>query len=274
MQKSLSPLEENYFRPNLFETILHQLNESGITRVSRKDLAGVDEFHVRGAAASVELAREAGINKNSLVLDVGCGIGGPSRMLAEEFGCKVTGIDITSEFIRTAGLLSELVGLQDATSFLQGDASQLPFEAASFDLVWTQHVQMNIENKHQFYSEIRRVLKPGGKFIYYDIFTKNGEPIYYPVPWAKEASASFLFTTTDLYEELSALGFTKEKISDQTKQGEDFFIGMMDKMAREGPPKIGLHLVMGNMSSERLINLLKSMQENKIEIQSGIYKCN
>ena len=164
-----SPVEQQYHRKAIFETILDALRQQGIKNITRKDISAVDEFHVRGAAVSAELAKEAGFTGNSRVLDAGCGIGGPCRMLADEYGCKVTGIDITAEFIRTAGLLSELVGLGNRTDFIQADALQLPFADKSFDFVWTQHVQMNIENKNKFYSEIKRVLTEKGTFIYYDI---------------------------------------------------------------------------------------------------------
>ena len=91
-------------------------------------------------------------------------------MLADDYNCRVTGIDLSHEFIRTASALSELVGLQDKTDFIQASALELPFEDGSFDVAWTQHVQMNISDKAKFYSEINRVLSDSGTFVYYDIF--------------------------------------------------------------------------------------------------------
>ena len=156
-------IENHYFKSSLLEDILKRLEEKGVdlNNVKRTDIAGVDEFHVRGAAVSKELANA--INMNGLnVLDVGCGLGGPCRMLAEEFNCTATGIDLSNEYIRTATGLSKLVKLDDKTTFIQGDATELPFDDNVFDVVWTQHVQMNIPDKIKFYSEIFRVLKPGG----------------------------------------------------------------------------------------------------------------
>ena len=132
------------------------------------------------------------------VLDIGCGLGGSARMLADEFNCSVKGIDLSHEYIRTAQKLSELVGLKDKTGFIQGDALDLPYGNDSFDVVWTQHVQMNISDKTKFYSEIKRVLKDGGTLMYYDIFSKNGEDVNYPVPWANNSSVSFLETISTI----------------------------------------------------------------------------
>mgnify|MGYP000689953118 FL=1 len=160
-------IEKHYLKEGLYEDIVNRLKEQNISlnNVKRSDIAGADEFHVRGASVSKELANSININGLN-VLDVGCGLGGPCRMLAEEYNCKTTGIDLSNEYIRTANKLSKLVNLNDKTTFVQGDATELPFKDKTFDVVWTQHVQMNIPDKKKFYSEINRVLKKGGYFLF------------------------------------------------------------------------------------------------------------
>ena len=266
-------IENQYHLNGLYENILARLGEQEVDmdNVSRNHIAGVDEFHVRGAEVSRELARGIGLD-NSVVLDVGCGIGGPSRMLADDFNCKVTGIDLSHEFIRTASALSQLVGLQDKTEFVQASALDLPLEDASFDVVWTQHVQMNIKNKSKFYSEIDRVLSSKGTFVYYDIFRKNGEDVDYPVPWADDASLSFLDTPANMQCILRELGFRKIQSTDQTYEGSQFLMGLFENLRKNGPPKIGLNVLMGASTKEKLVNILKGLDEQKILLQSGIYK--
>ncbi len=124
---------------------------------------------MRGVEVSRELAIAAALQPGMRVLDAGCGLGGACRLLADEFGCEVTGIDITGDYIRTATRLSELTKLQHRTRFVQGSVLELPFNDNSFDIVWTQHVQMNIADKKTFYAEINRVLTDGGRLIYYDV---------------------------------------------------------------------------------------------------------
>lgn len=265
-------VENQYHRPHLFEDILNLLAQQGVdlNNVLRFDISSVDEFHVRGAEISKELVSE--FNFNGLtVLDIGCGIGGPARRLADEFNCKVYGIDMSHEFIRTAQELSRLVKLDNQTEFVQGDALALPYKEASFDVVWTQHVQMNIENKNQFYSEVKRVLKNGGTFIYYDIFKKNNGDLNYPVPWANEPTLSFLQTIANMESILKNLGFVRTKSTDQTAKGIAFLNHLVQKMNNDGPPKSGLNILMGNSTIEKMSNLLNALLGNKIELESGIY---
>jgi ubiquinone/menaquinone biosynthesis C-methylase UbiE len=206
------------------------------------------------------------------VLDVGCGLGGPARMLADECKCQVWGIDINREFIRTAHGLSELAGLDTRTEFIQADALALPFDNASFNMVWTQHVQMNIEDKRKFYSEINRVLQSDGIFIYYDIFKREGAAITYPVPWADSNSISFLQTIENMDSILAKLGFVREQCTDQTIKGIQFFKRILEKTGDSRPPKVGLNLLMGGSTREKLGNLLQALEENKLVLQSGNYK--
>jgi len=272
MERLSTLIESQYHSPGLYEDIVKRLWEQEIDRsnVSRKDISGVDEFHVRGAEVSRELASQIKLDL-SRVLDVGCGLGGPSRMLADEYNCQVTGIDLSHEYIRTAAGLSELVGLQDKTDFIQSNALELPFENGSFDVVWTQHVQMNIRHKLKFYSEIERVLSKEGTFIYYDIFkTENGE-VQYPMPWADAASASFLQTPEHMDDTLESLCFKNLVTTDQTVQGIDFLLNLFDNLKTNGPPKLGLNVLMGSSTSEKLGNILSGLEDQQIVLQSGIY---
>ncbi len=151
-----------------------------------EDLAPIDEFHVRGREATKELGAGLGLREDHLVLDVGSGLGGPSRQLAMTYRCRITGIDLTEEYCRVATELASRVGLSDRVRYRQGSALAMPFPDASFDIAYTQHVAMNIADKAGLYREIARVLEPRGKLGIYDLLQGQGGPVHFPVPWAHD----------------------------------------------------------------------------------------
>ena len=242
-----------------------------LNNVSRKDISGVDEFHVRGAAVSRELAEIANIH-NAKLLDIGCGIGGPCRMLADEFDCDTIGIDLSREYVETANRLSELVGLNHKSKFIQGDATNLPFQDNTFDVVWTQHVHMNISDKLKFYSEIVRVLNNKGAFIYYEVFKKGNKEVSYPTPWADESKISFLEQSSKMNAILEQLGLIKEQSIDQTESGIQILERSLNRMPKHNSPRLGLNVLMGATTKDKMTNLLNGLKEGVIHLESGVYK--
>jgi SAM-dependent methyltransferase len=148
----------------LADVISQSLRSAGndLDKLTTADLATVDEFHIRGRKATLELAAPMNLNSDSHVLDIGSGLGGPARTVAETYGCRVTGIDLTQAFCDAANTMSDWVGLAKRVSFKQGDATNLPFADKQFDAAMTIHVAMNIANKDKMYAEARRVIKSGG----------------------------------------------------------------------------------------------------------------
>ncbi|HEX6363657.1 MAG TPA: methyltransferase domain-containing protein, partial [Albitalea sp.] len=156
------PVTAHYGRPDLLDAIDAALRAAGKDpdRLTPPDLAPVDEFHLRGREATLELARLAQPAHGERAVDVGCGLGGSARHLAHAHGCRVTGVDLTPEYIQLARTLTRRVGLDATVDFRVANALEMPFPDAAFDLAWTEHVQMNIADKRAFYGEIARVLAP------------------------------------------------------------------------------------------------------------------
>ena len=185
MSDGLDGVRDHYRATGLTERLKTALRSFGPDdqRLSPQQLGGLDQFHTRGLAATAELARLARITAGMSVLDVGSGIGGPARFLAETHGCRVTGIDLSEPFVAAARYLTERTGQSGQVSFQTASALELPFDGGSFDVVLLQHVAMNIADRAQLYREIRRVIKSGGRFATFDVVLKGAEP-HYPVPWA------------------------------------------------------------------------------------------
>jgi SAM-dependent methyltransferase len=151
----------------------------GEGRLSPADLAPLDQFHTRGLAATVELAEAAGVERGELVIDIGSGLGGPSRYLATKFDCRVHGVDLNPAFVEAATWLADRTGLSGKVSYDCADAEALPYQDGRFDLAWTQHVAMNIANRARLYREVHRVLRPGARFAVYDVVAGMGGPVHF-----------------------------------------------------------------------------------------------
>src|SRR5439155_9794382 len=190
MSRSPQAVAEHYKKRALDDVILAALKAAGkdIEHLTPDDLAPVDEFHSGGRNTTVRLAQLAQINGSERVLDVGCGIGRPSRFLASTFGCQVTGLDLTQEFVALAAMLAQRTRLADKVTYRQGNALAMPFPDASFDLVWSQNAAMNIADRDRLYGEMRRVLAPAGRLAFQDVAAGPGGDPHYPTPWANDKS--------------------------------------------------------------------------------------
>lgn len=191
MQFDTSRICRHYSQPDLIGKLLSALERAGkdIDSLSRDDVAGFEEFHIRGRDATRELARLAGLQPEMEVLDIGCGIGGPARTLAAEFGCRVTGLDLVEEYCRAATVLTERLRLAERVRFHEGNALDMPFSAGSFDAAFMAHVSMNIEDKASLFRQVVRVLRPDGRLALYEICAGAVSPPHFPAPWAADAFA-------------------------------------------------------------------------------------
>ena len=262
-------IKAHYTRGGLAETLLNALAAAGkdTQKLSLEDLAPIDEFHSRGREATQELAGLARLMPETRVLDLGCGLGGPARRLAKVFACRVTGLDLTPEYVEVANLLAERTGLQGRIAFVQGDACDLPFENARFDVVWSQHAAMNIPDKAALYGEAARVLKPGGRLALYDILAGEGGMPHFPVPWARDPAHSHLVSPEDLKALLDGAGFEVQHCRERSEEGHAWFTAASERFAEKGLPALGLHLLLGEeLFLEMLDNIRRNFAESRIRL--------
>ena len=255
------------------DAIENEIRRHGIEpeNVTVAQLAPVDNYHAFRLAGTVALANAAGIAAAHHVLDVGGGIGGPARQLATRFGCNVTVVDLTPEYCAVGETLTTWAHLTNRVSFVHASALDMPFDDASFDIVWTQHASMNISAKASLYREIARVVRPGGRFAFFDILAGPNRPIHFPVPWAADPSFSFLLSPDETRALIVREGFRETTWltgadldaeldrSDQPDPGDQ--VPMLDSSLLNGPDSAA----MGE-------NVARNMKEGRIIPAIGVFE--
>lgn len=263
----------HYSSGNFIGTIERVLRDAGIdpTHVTVEQLAPIDNFHTFGHAGTRELAHLAGVTAGQRVLDVGGGVGGPARFLAQEYGCHVTVLDLTEEFCRAGEVLTTWTHLADRVTFVHGNALDTPFPDASFDLVWTQHAAMNIADKPRLYAEVHRVLRPGGRFALFDVLAGPNQPLYFPVPWASDLTYSFLLSPEEVRATVAAAGFAEQAwVTGAELQAT------LQQAQTQAPTAAtsGLSpaVVMGADAEARMANIARNMREGRTTTGMGIFE--
>jgi len=273
LQENMNRVIENYYgRGEILNSIMNALRTMGkdLNHLTPADLAPVDEFHIRGRDATIELANRIAVKPGQRLLDIGCGLGGSVRYLAGTHQLQATGIDLTAEYIDGARALADMVGLREQTTFRQGDALTLPFESDSFDIVWTEHTQMNIADKQAFYAEIARVLVSKGLLVFHDIFQGQGGSPHFPVPWAEESAISFLSDPEAVKIVLKAVGFKILEWEDKSYESLEYFRAIIAKMQQTGPQPLGLHLLMGSSAKSKIKNIVRNLEEERIVVVQAV----
>ena len=257
----------HYSNKNLLEKIYQGLEQLGFdkNKLTQPDLSSVDEFHIGGSEGTLLLAEKLYLTASSKVLDIGCGIGGPARLLASVIGCKVSGIDLTADYVHAGNELTKQVGLSNSVNLVNASALDIPFPGDSFDVSYMIHVGMNIVDKETFFSEAYRVTKPGGVFGIYDVMLAGHEELKYPLPWAAEKDGSAISSMEDYNSALTKAGFSLMYEDDKTDFAIDFFEKMTTTMnTSSGPPPIGLHLLIEKSTKEKITNMVQRIKSGKI----------
>lgn len=261
-----SQVAQHYTTGNLLERIRQGPERAGVdpNHPRPADLKPVDEFHIGGAAATEDQLDHVTLTSGMAVLDIGSGIGGAARMIAERHDCHVTGLDLTDEFVETATALSAGCGLADRTTFRVGSALSMPFADESFDAALLLHVGMNIPDKSRLMAEAARVLRPGASFLVYEVMLTGDPDLQFPVPWAGDPANSFLAAPADYRGAARSAGFELVKERDRRDFALDFFRKVQARVAESGPPPLGIHLFMGDTARQKITNMIVNIEAGRI----------
>jgi sarcosine/dimethylglycine N-methyltransferase len=249
------------------ERIDTALRQSGkdFDALTPADFATFEDFHSLGRVGTASLLDAAQVVSTDRVLDAGSGIGGTARLLAADYGCRVTAIDLTVEYCDTARWLNGLVNLGDRIEVIEGDVTDLPLQDAAFDVVVSQHVQMNVADKASLYREARRVMVSGGRLAMWDIVSGEGGELDFPLPWADEPGLSHLAKSDRLRATVESSGFAIEHWNDRTEQAG----AIMQTVLTLPPGLLGLHAFVPDFA-EKAKNLTNALTDGRLRVIQGV----
>ena len=259
-----SSVPQHYSTGGLYDRMVAALKEAGqdLSSLAPEDLAAGEHFHTGGAAATAAFIAQLDVGPDTHVLDIGCGIGGVSRAIAHATGARVTGIDLTPDFVETACKLSKLVGLDHLTEFQVASADKLPVNDRFFDMAVMVHVGMNIPDKAAIFAEAHRALHPGGGFAIFEVMT-GPEPgdLEFPMPWATCAEQSHVVRPADYRDVAMASGFSVLRVHNKR---DAVLVQIGDHDIPPTRPVFGPHLMMGPTYDDKVRNYNSALRAGRL----------
>ncbi len=269
-----SLVQEHYGSPEIVARILSAVpwSEKSGSALKPEALFPYDQLHGRALQATREHAARLNPSEDAHLLDIGSGVGGPARYFASTFGCRITGVDLTPEFVAASNELARLSGLADLVEFVETDAAELPFGDATFDHAYSFYVGMNLPDKAAVLQECFRVLRPGGRLIWTEVTALSGVP-HFPLPWARTSESSYVGTAEQLISSIRDAGFAILAVEDETEAHLDLARKM--KASAQAPSAAedqANHVVLGADFVERRRNYIRSLGDGLIAstfVESG-----
>lgn len=264
-EQDTKAVASHWARGDIYARILAALEKAGkpLDHLTLDDLAPVDHVHARGFVATIELADRLPIARDQHILDIGCGLGGPARYVAQRFGCRVTGIDITRPFVEAANKLTALLHMESSVRVEHGDGQALPYPDRHFDGAYAQHVTMNVARRPAFFAEAWRVLKSGGFFALTEHgLGASGDPLY-PLPWSEDGSRSYLVPPEQTREWLEGAGFRDITITDTGSKYLSAYQSVVEKADKGQLPALGIHMLMGETAVLKIRNAARNIEEGR-----------
>lgn len=260
-------VSDHYARHDLVAAIRDGLRGMGKTTatVTIDDLAPVDEFHIGGRVATEELLAQLAPSADDRLIDIGCGLGGAARLAATRYRCRVTGFDVTRDYVETGNTLCQWVGIDGRVSLHHASALSIPEPDGAFNGGYMLHVGMNIADKEALFAEIARVMQSGARFGVYDVMrTADGE-LGYPLPWATGPESNAIARPEDYRAALRSAGF--EILAERSRR--DFALAYFAEQrakvaAGETPASIGFHTLMGERRPAQVRNMFDSVSAGRI----------
>jgi ubiquinone/menaquinone biosynthesis C-methylase UbiE len=246
---------------------MERLAGDGLAALTQEQRDGFDQFHAGGTEAVERLLSHLRPAPGTTVLDIGSGLGGPARQVARGSGCRVVGVDLTPAYVEAARELTRTAGLAEQVTFVTGDVAAL--DLSGFDAAYTLHVQMNVEDKEGFFTEIGRRLRPGARFAAFEVCRTGEAPPAPPLPWSLDGSDSFLATADELCAAIRAGGFEPIEWVDETAWVRRWFEGIGAEVAA-GRARASLPALLTD-GLTRMLNFAVALDTGALTVHRGAF---
>ena len=252
---------QHYGNDGIVSRIVSALADAGFDTndLEPNVFAGADEFHIGGRKGSEYVAKALDLESGQRLLDIGSGIGGPARFIANTLDVTVEGIDLTPEFVEAAVEITEMVGMTEQVSFEVGSATSIPFEDDTFDASTMLHVGMNISDKELLFSEMARVTKPDGSIVVYDVMRTGEDDLVFPMPWSSTTEFSFVEPVDVYVAAAEKAGLKLVTVDDYAEVARSFFNNPPSE-----PPPVNLGHLMGTGMPEMFANARDAINSGTI----------
>ncbi|MDX1892672.1 class I SAM-dependent methyltransferase [Mycolicibacterium sp. 050158] len=235
----------------------------------------LDQYHAGGVGAVDKLIPSLAISPGDVVIDVGSGFGGPARRIAEQTSATVVGVDITAGYVEAAQTLTMRMGYGDQVRFQHADITALSADhmlelgvERPFDAAITMHVQMNVADKHRWFSAVARLLAPRARLAVWEVCATAGQQPPWPMPWSLDGTDSFLSTPHELEQAIRSAGFTTLAWVDETAWVNDWSAATLgDGAAR---PELILPMIIED-GMTRVMNFSTALRDGTLTVMRGAF---
>ncbi len=256
----------------LLETHLSQ-NDLSVENPQVARLADRDQMHAGTLDATKKFADWVGMGNVSTCLDLGSGLGGTARFLASENRVNVTAIELCSRLDLAARELTRRCNLDPVVEHLCGDITQSPPlpENSRFDLIWIQHVDMQVQDKAELYGAAAAHLAPGGgRVVWHDWLDGPGGKPHWPLFWSSDGEISFCVDRERFEELLAGAGLEISRLEPIGEQTIQWFeksranltraLGKMESASSPNRDRIAWM----NQLAQEMDNAIANVRENRL----------
>jgi sarcosine/dimethylglycine N-methyltransferase len=259
-----------YAEVDLVATI-ERLSGGNLAALTQADRNRIDQFHSGGTDAVDRLLPSLRLEPGLAVLDVGSGLGGPARQVAQVSGATVIGVDITPAYVEAARAITRAAGQDSQVSFVGSDIAAL--ERTDFDAGYTMHVQMNIADKPAFFHDVAQHLRVGARFATFEVCGAGGRPSL-PLPWSVDGTDSYLVTGDELRDTIQASGFDLIEWVDETAWIREWFRRVAQRTFGDGRSADGLGATLPGLLDDgprRMMNFAAGVADGTFTLHRGAF---